>query len=391
VSDRYGRLRGTATLGGEAFGRWAGSRTGVIGNGVVGSRYGREVVRSGASVLLIDKDDGEVQNLGTQDGIRVGEPKATALAAACDEIAPGRADAFVGDVRHVGLATLAELDLLVDATDDPALAQYLTEVSNGLGLPLMRIAIDGSGASELGRVLTSHGGAGHACQLCSWSPGDLLKRREVTPCPGRAAAERPSTLAGGAIGMAVAGLGLLQAQRLLGGNDTELVLDREVRLDLSHFALLPLELTRSEDCLSGHETWTWTDIPIPVAQATVADVLAVAAATLGTNDIAIEPFGHALRVGAPCACGRDGRVVGTSYFEPPACTCGRPTEWLPAVVVRLINHAIADELGILDRRLLDLGLPPDGALFLARCAGRPPRRLYVGPTITLPCTELSHA
>ena len=57
----------------------------------------------------------------------------------------------------------------------------MTLLSNGLGVPLVRVAVDGTGTQELGRVLVSHGGAGRACQICNSAESDL-RGRGRTPC-----------------------------------------------------------------------------------------------------------------------------------------------------------------------------------------------------------------
>ena len=120
--------------------------------------------RSGAKVHVYDFDSGETANLGTQ-AVAVGEPKAESVARVCNEISPGCATAQVSDVRHVGAGEFEQFQLIVDCSDDPSLALPLTELSNGWGVPLLRLAVDGSGRLELGRVTASHGGGGHACLL----------------------------------------------------------------------------------------------------------------------------------------------------------------------------------------------------------------------------------
>ena len=204
VPERYDRLRRTRLLSGTAMERWQASRVAVIGAGNIGSRFAPEIVRSGASVVVIDPEIGCVENLGTQAVIS-GLPKAQAVQQACDEILPGRAQAWLADVRHVGPGQLAAMDLLVDATDDPDLTWPLTMLSNGLDRPLMRLAVDGSGEREMGRVAVSHGGGDHACAACSYAVDDISGPRRRQPCLGDAALERPDTVASGAIGMAIAG------------------------------------------------------------------------------------------------------------------------------------------------------------------------------------------
>lgn len=284
--DRFSRLRETRTFRSGGHGRWQESRLAMIGAGNLGGRLAKEAVRSGASVLICDPDVTGRENLGSQDG-EVGVPKAEAIAARCNAIFPERAEALVENVREVGVGALARCQLLVDATDDARLAGFLTEVSNGLAIPLLRVAVDGSGQLELGRILASDGGNGHACQLCSRSPGEADLPR--TPCPGKGPDAPPPTIAGGALGATVAGIALMQAQRLLTGNDVELARDREVLVDLDNLQLLPLGLERSARCVSGHELWQMEEVGKRADAVTVGELVARARDRLG-DSVSVHPY-----------------------------------------------------------------------------------------------------
>lgn len=96
--------------------------------------------------------------------------------------------------------------------------------------------------------------------MCTYDFQDLFRSTQRTPCPGQPDAERAPTIAGGALGAAIAGCGLLQAQRLVLGNDLELVVNREILVDMTRWKLLPIERRRSDTCLSGHVRWQLTRI-----------------------------------------------------------------------------------------------------------------------------------
>lgn len=373
---RFARLRRTVTFRGEKLLRWLRARVFLIGGGNLGGRVALEAVRSGARVVVCDRDVGTETNLGTQC-VQPGVGKALSIAAACDALAPGSAQAIQADVRSVGIGTLRACDVLLDCSDDAMLAWPLTELSNGLGIPLVRLALDGSGRSEVGRVLTSAGGTGHACQLCTYGSADLARPSPATPCPGSVAVEPQATIAGGALGMAIAGLGLLQAQRLVTGNDLEYVLDRELLLDLSHSQLLATRLRRSDACLSRHEgPWHLVPAGLTTEEATVADVFARCAGQLGTTDLLLEPYGHPLGLQVSCACGARRLAVGSVWSVGPACPrCGQAMQWTQDIQWPRLSSAQARELGIHTRTLAELGLPQDGALLIARAPGRPALRL----------------
>lgn len=375
--DRYDRLRRTATLAGDALPRWRRASLAIFGAGNLGSRLAPEAVRSGASVVIVDPDMGRTENLGTQ-AVRVGLLKAAAVQAACDEIQPARALAWPIDARHVGVGQLAGVDLLIDVTDDPGLALPLTVISNGLAIPLLRIAVDGSGQREFGRVAVSHGGAGHACACCSYSLQDIAGPRRRHPCPGDASPRRPPTLAGGAISLAIAGIGLLQAMRLVTGAGAELALDRELLLDLSSQQMLSVRLPRCEQCLTGHLRWSPSFLGQSAHDLTLVDLFQIAGRELGGAAETLEPYLHPLWTAAVCACGGRLSVVGGPWSPPPACaTCGAGMEWMPGSQRARWTLAQARESGLDARSLADCGLPKCGAMFVGRSAGRPPARLVL--------------
>lgn len=374
LAERYSRLGASRVLGGDALRRWCGGRIVVCGSGNIGPPLAIEAVRSGAEVWICDPEDGEEVNLGTQD-VSAGRPKIEAVIERAEAIAPGRLRGEAIDVRHAGVGFLREFDLLVDTTDDPALTWPLALISNGLGIPLLRLAIDGSGERELGRVATSHGGAGHACAVCSFGRDEPFRDATRTACPGGSGATRPPTLAGGAIGLAIAAIGLLQAQRLVGGNARASALDRELVLDLDGPGLSPLELPRSRRCASEHQRWELVELDHHATRATPGDLFERATADLGTARIELEPWLHPLALEVGCSCGARQRAVGTPWATAPACeACGEQTRWAPAPTWPRLNATQARLLGVTATPWATLGLPARGALIIARAEGRAPLR-----------------
>ena len=216
TSDRYQRLRATAIFRDDAFARWQAACVGIIGCGTVGSRIALETVRSGARVRLWDPDHVEEHNLGTQP-LRRNLGKVASLMQSCDEINPGAATGAAVDIRHVGIAELRLCHILIDATDDPRLAWVLTEISNGLQIPLLRCALDGSGRYQLGRVLCSHAAHGGACQWCTYSV-TICSALDPTPCPGQGTRRAPTLPA--ACWPTCCPVRPYPAQRIITGNGT---------------------------------------------------------------------------------------------------------------------------------------------------------------------------
>jgi len=362
-ADRLARVRAQPALAGGAFARWREGRVAVVGAGVLGARFALEAVRRGARVLAIDPDRVETANLGTLPlpAAAVGQPKAAAVVAACEAIEPARARALLADVRAVGGAVLGAADLLVDASDDPALTQPLTELANGLALPLLRLAVDGSGARDMGRVQVSFGGGGHACALCPLTLHDLGAAPR-TPCPGGARAAAP-TLAGAAA-LAVVAAGLLQAQRLLGGNGRERTFDREWIVDLEGAAIHELELERRPDCPSGHVRYDLLPMPSGADETTPRDLFARARGLLGDR-VALVPGNGPFGLARACGCGEPSLALSTPWSPPPPCpACGEARPWQPASALPGLNLPQAESLRVLDQPLSGLGLP-DGAIVAA--------------------------
>jgi len=377
-NGRFDRLRATTTFAGAAHERWAKATVAVIGVGIVGSLFAREASRSGTHLDLYDFDIGEDHNRGNQP-VEVGVPKAEAVALICNTIAPGSARAHVVDIRHVGAGSFEHMALIVDCTDDATLALPLTQLSNGWGVPLLRLAVDGTGLLELGRVLVSHAGAGHACQLCASSWKEVFDPGARTPCLG-ALRDRAPTNAGAPLAMSVVGLGLLYAQRLVGGNGSDRILNREVMVDLDSPGILPMELRRNEACLSGHEHFEPTHLDRAASDTTVKELFGLARVALdkeSTTEISLEFRGHPILLGVACpGCGFERVRPGTLWRPAPDCPrCGGAMEPRRDVALDHLNHAQARTLGLADTSCEALGLPSRGALVAARAPGHSPVQL----------------
>lgn len=385
-SNRFDRLRATATFTGYAHDRWRGARLAVVGLGAIGGHFAREAVRSGARCDLYDLDVGESQNQGTQD-VEIGEPKAETTARLCNSIATGSAQAHVIDVRHVGPGAFEDIAMIVDCSDDPTLALPLTRLSNGWAVPLMRLAVDGTGRLELGRVLVSDGGRGDACQLCPSSWSEVFGSGPRQPCGGDPVEGAP-TNAGSALAMSVAGLGLLSAQRLIGGNAADRVRNRELVVDLNTLQLLSMRLRRTDACLSGHHRWSPARLGRSTAHTTVAELIDLAEEALadrgarsarddGASGVAVSCLGHPLLLAVTCAaCGYGQVQPGTLWRPTPTCPrCDTRMQRRRDVAVAEICRAQVEALDITDTTCEALGLPVRGALVVARAPGRSPVQL----------------
>jgi hypothetical protein len=358
----------------DAWPRWSQSSLLIAGAGALGTPLALETVRAGAHVTIVDRDTiTDPLRIGASSG-RCGLSKAVALAGACEAIRPGRVQALHHDLYHVGVGVFAAADLIVDATDDPRLAGYLTRMSNGVGVPLMRVAVAGS-THNRGRVLISDGAGGHSCQMCPWGVQHLLRTLPRTPCPGVAGGPAP-TIATNATTTVVAGVALHCAMRLLTGSKE--TLDRETIIDLDNMQILELRVVRAEACLSGHKRWALEHVAARAQGCTLRAAFGLLSERL-ESEAELTAYCHSFWTAANCSCcGGAQQAVGTWWAVPPACgRCGSPTGWqLGSDQAALTLHE-AEQRGVLDRTLAELGLPEQGAMLIGRAQGARPVRIVL--------------
>ncbi len=378
IEPRFARLVESATLSGGAFGNWRRTRLVQLGAGHLGSRLAPEIVRSGASVSIYDPESVSPENLGTQAFSCVGLNKAVAVCQACEQIRPGAAQARPYDVRHAGVGELAAADGILDCTDDARLEWMLTEISNGLAIPLFRLAIEGSGEHNQGRVQVSHGGGGGACRLCSKTPDQVLRLATRTPCPGAGGDDRGPTRAGAAVGLAVVGAALLLLQRYFGGHKRDGVLDAHVLVDLDSFQLVAMREPRRETCVSGHVRWDLVRTDRDARQTTFGELFDLAEFEWGCRVESLEFYRHPICGSARCECGAEATAFATRWAAAPSCAaCGGAMHWQTHTGKDRWSRAQARQAGILDRTAAELGLPLRGAMLVARAGGKTPLRLVL--------------
>ena len=216
--------------------------------------------------------------------------------------------------------------------------------------------------------------------------------------------------------MSVTGLGLLYAQRLVGGNGSDRTLNREVIVDLDGPGILPMQLRRNEACLSGHDRFDPTHLDRAASDTTVKELFGLARIALenkavmdraGTDEaitdeavtdnealtdsehvtesrnagqvqeISLAFRGHPILLGVVCpGCGFELVRPGTLWRPAPDCPrCGGAMERRRDAALDHLNQAQARALGLADTSCEALGLPSRGALVTARAPGHPPVQL----------------
>jgi len=167
--DRYSRQTRFAPLGEEGQARLARGRVAIVGCGALGGASALALARAGAGYLrLIDRDLPELSNLPRQvlcdeEDVRAGLPKAVAAANHLARInSASRFEPVVADLRpECAAALLADVDLVVDGTDNFEARYIVNEFCCRTGLPW----IYGGAIGAEGRVLAVVPGR-TACLRC---------------------------------------------------------------------------------------------------------------------------------------------------------------------------------------------------------------------------------
>ncbi len=221
-------------------GALASRRVIVAGAGSVGSRVAEDLVRSGVGTLtVIDPDRVDAANLARSvySAADIGMPKPEALGRRLESIDPS----VVVDRQPSPLGTLdlavvlADVSLVVAATDDLAEQALLAHHAYAAGIPLVACALYRRAAA--GEVVLSVPAAGTACWTCAVGAGtaaDARRPKRDYGLGGRLAGESalgPSIHLVAGVAAAVA-LGLLAGPRAPAGRRLGPLLARRRTLGL---------------------------------------------------------------------------------------------------------------------------------------------------------------
>jgi molybdopterin/thiamine biosynthesis adenylyltransferase len=152
AEERYSRQIRFAPIGAQGQRRLGEASVLVVGAGALGASLAQHMVRAGVGRLrLVDRDYVELSNLHRQtlydeEDAAEALPKAVAAAAKLRRVS-GRAriEAFVADVDRRNAESLAaDVDLVLDGTDNTATRLLLSDVCFGRGIPLVYGGVAGS-------------------------------------------------------------------------------------------------------------------------------------------------------------------------------------------------------------------------------------------------------
>lgn len=363
------RLIAHPALGGPALRTLrAGPPVAIAGAGTIGARLAMALAALGVPVVLLDRGTVEAANVGLQPYERrdLGMRKTEALRRRLLAVRPELDVACRhGDVRRLGPRVLAGCRLLVLALDSFSDRVFLAGMAAGLGLPVLDVALDGTGQTLIGRVAGFDPASGGSCLTCGW---DDLTWAEVSGEAGGAgcaalAAERPeapATLALPGLADVVAGIAAVQVARLLLGTERGRVVDRECRIDLGTGRYRETVLTRDGRCRSPHSRWVVHELDQTAEIVTIQRMLMRSEEDLGPG-VRLSAHADELVLESACpTCGRTMAAVRLRSALPPCPECGgRPVP---------LSHSVRASIGradapiSLDLTWADLGLPPGGAV-----------------------------
>ena len=337
----------------------------VVGTGSVGRRMALHLARLQPRALwLVDHGRYKPESLLTQPITpdEVGLPKATATARVCSRLSPRtRVYAFDGRLSALDETALADADLLLGATDNLHAEVTLGELARRLGRPLLLCSVHGETLTAQCRVFGNQGDG--PCPACAFGQVDWSRlNAEVRySCEGFAAGApgdpaatvttRPTASLAALCSLA-ADLGVLQTVRHVLGLGRP-VTDTQVEHNAYTHRTVVSPLKSNDACPCEHRRWSLASLPRPLADCSMADLLAEA--NFGLEDprhVTVAVAGHAWVSQGSCpGCGHHGRV---DRFLPdgsagpcPACGTGmapHPLYRYPAVPLGVLHGRLASSL-----------------------------------------------
>ena len=236
-----------------------GWRVVVVGaGGVIGSHLVPHLARNRgiATLVLVDFDDYESKNLGSQDALPsdIGRPKAEVQADRARGIRTDlRVTPVVADVETLAPARLRG-DLVLTCLDSRRARQHVNLVTRHLGVPWIDAGVLGD--QLMARIDVFLPDAEAPCLECRWSSGDYAALEQHYPCAsdtGRAASSGSSS----ALGALAAALQALECTKQLTGHSSALRGGDQIVIDGTGHVLLRTAHRRNPACLvAQHEPWS---------------------------------------------------------------------------------------------------------------------------------------
>lgn len=339
------RLAASPGLDGAALERLRASTVVVIGAGLLGGAVVLHLALLGITLIVIDPDVVDTVNLANQQFpvTAVGQPKSVTRARQVHELNPAcPVEPLVARIEDLGLAALADADLLVTGLDGRAARAHVNTIAGLIGRPWVDMAVDGSGKHLFGTVTCYDPRRDETgCFLCRYDAqalGAIAREGRGPGCPNwrrPGAAATPPTLQASSFGAVVAGYAALWSVRMLLGTAGDLV-GRQLLIQADAAPCTRL-VTLARNARCAHVRCELVRSPA----ATVADLLAAAARDLGAVPAEVVLPGRVLvtRLVCPhCLSARDlVRVTEAATDDEVRCRCG--TEMAPAGLTERLEGA----------------------------------------------------
>jgi molybdopterin/thiamine biosynthesis adenylyltransferase len=365
VPPRGARLPAFHGLAGDAGAALDGVRVAVVGAGSVGRNAALGLARlQVGEIRVVDPGRYKPEGLLTQPitAADVGEAKASNTAWLCRSLSPAtRVWAFDGPVQTLAPAALADVDVVLLATDNLAAEVEVGQRCLWLGRPLLQASVHGDTLVAQVRFFRNADGGG-PCPACGFGPAERahLNRETTFSCEGRTngrAAGRTVTAPTRSVSFLcalAADLMLLQLLRYvlkLGSPLPDAVLEHCGYTQRT--VLSPLR--RNADCPCDHTAWERAAAPRPLADCTPRELRMVAGlggeAAADVLSLAVDAIPFVER-GACADCGREQEVRRFGVANRCA-DCGGLVEAQPFYTHRALPAALLRPL--LDRPLGELG------------------------------------
>lgn len=333
-----------------ADGRMRALRALVVGAGGIGGRIAQLLAAAGVRELtIVDSAEVKPESLLTHDveARDVGRPKAAVVGRRAGDLAPHtRVRYACRPFQDLPLAALADVDVVLLASDNLAAELAVGEACRRHGLPLIQAALYGQTLTAEVRSLSNQDDAG-PCLACAWAEADWerLDRgtrfacvggdglggghlassvRDATraPAPLRSAAPTRTTSELCAMAAALA-VSELRRRTLSAGSDGLAAPDRSLEWSGHRMATVESPLRRAPRCAADHARWRWAP-HVDLGAATPLELLrAVGAAVSDLASASLRLEGHTFALLARCACGRLSREHTFLAREAPRCdACG---------------------------------------------------------------------
>lgn len=234
----------------------------IIGLGMLGGPVSLQLGCLSIPLVLVDYGTVAPTNVGTQ-GFRndqVGEAKVEARAAQISECtARPKLRLITARIEDIGIGAFSQTRLIISALDSRASRIRVAEIAQLLGIPMLDLAVDGTGKRLLGNVALYGSCQPDApCYGCRFSTDAIAAIRTEghgSGCPSwrnPRVPKIPPTLAAPAFGLAIAGLATTWAiDTLLDRADQLANTQIQIHAD-SQTRLRSLSMQRSPHCSLSH-------------------------------------------------------------------------------------------------------------------------------------------